>query len=82
MENNRNSTSQPNNSLANERSNDAIHICMVGDSQLLRLDSDKMSNKHQEVVLNAKSGMRVEEAANHVDRDADVIIMHAGTNTL
>ena len=82
MENNRNSTSQPNNSLANERSNDAIHICMVGDSQLLRLDSDKMPNKHHEVVLNAKSGMRVEEAANHADPDADVIIMHAGTNNL
>ena len=82
MENNINSTSQPNNSLANERSKDAIHICMVGDSQLLRLDSDKMSNKHHEVVLNAKSGMKVEEAANHVDPDADVIIMHAGTNNL
>ena len=82
MENNRNSTSQPNNSHANERSNDPIHICMVGDSQLLRLDSDKMSNKHHEVVLNAESGMRVEEAANYVDSDADVIIMHAGTNNL
>ena len=82
MENNRNSTSQPNNSLANERSNDPIHLRMVGDSQLLRLDSDKMSNKHYEVVLNAKSGVRGEEAAYCVDTDADVIIMHAGTNNL
>ena len=55
---------------------------MVGDSQLFRLDSDKMSNKHHEVVLNAKSGVKVEEAANHVDPDADVIIVHAGTNNL
>ena len=75
MENDRNSTSQPNNSFANERSNDPIHICMVG-------DSDKMSNKHHEVALNAKSGMKLEEAANHVDPDTDVIIMHAGTNNL
>ena len=41
-----------------------------------------MSSKHHEVVLSAKSGMRVEEAANHVDPDADEIIMHAGTNNL
>ena len=41
-----------------------------------------MSNNHHEVVLNAKSGMKVEEAANHVDCDADVIITHAGTNNL
>ena len=51
-------------------------------TQLLRFDSDKMSNKHHEVVLNAKSWMRVEEAANHVDPGAHVIIMHAGTNNL
>ena len=37
---------------------------------------------HHEVVLNAKSGMEVEETANHVDSEADEIIMHAGTNNL
>ena len=70
MENNRNSISQPNNALANKRSNDPIHIGMFENSQLLRLDSDKMTNKHHEVILSAKSGMRVEEVANHVDSDA------------
>ena len=54
---------------------------MVGDSQQLKLDSDEMSNKHHE-VLNAKSGLRFEGAANHVDPDTNVIIMHAGTNNL
>ena len=85
-ENNRNKTSQSNRSVPNERSRNPIHICMVGDSQLRRMDADKMSNNHHEVVLNAKSGMKVEEAANHVDSEADseadVIIMHAGTNNL
>ena len=81
MENNRSSTSQPNNSLGNKRSNDAIIICMVGDSKLLRLDPDKMSNKHRAVALNAKLERSVEEAAYDVDPDADVIIMHAGTNS-
>ena len=55
---------------------------MVDDSQLNRMDADKMSNNHHEVVLNGKSGMTVEEAANHVDCEADVIIMHAWTNNL
>ena len=55
---------------------------MVGDSQILRLGYDKMLSKHHEVVLSAKSGMRVEEAANHEDPDANVIIMHADTNNL
>ena len=41
-----------------------------------------MLSKHHEVVLSAKSGMRVEEAANHEDPDANVIIMHADTNNL
>eukprot|EP00112_Aurelia_sp_Birch-Aquarium-sp1_P009412 Seg207.3 transcript_id=Seg207.3/GoldUCD/mRNA.D3Y31 product="hypothetical protein" protein_id=Seg207.3/GoldUCD/D3Y31 len=81
-ENNRNKTSQSNRSVPNERSHNPIHICMVGDSQLRRMDADKMSNNHHEVVLNAKSGMKVEEAANLVDSEADVIIMHAGTNNL
>ena len=46
--------------------------------------SDRTLIKFQtnEVVLNAKSGMRVDEAANHVDPDADVIIMQASTNNL
>ena len=81
-ENNRNKTSQSNRSVPNERSRNPIHICMVGDSQLRRMDADKMSNNHHEAKLNAKSGMKVEEAANHVDVEADVIIMHAGTNNL
>ena len=59
-----------------------VHICMVGDSQLLRLDAEKMSNNHHEVILNAKSGMKVEEASEYVDPDADVLILHAGTNNL
>ena len=33
-------------------------------------------------LFKGKSGMRVKEAAYHVDPDADVIIMHAGTNNL
>ena len=81
-ENNRNKASQSNTSVPNERSRNPIHICMVGDSQLSRMDADKMSNNHHEVNLNAKSGIKVEEAANHVDVEANVIIMHAGTNNL
>ena len=34
------------------------------------------------VILNAKSGMKVEEAANHTDPDADVIIIQVGSNDL
>ena len=81
-ENNRNGTSKFSKVVSNETSRHPIRICMVGDSQLRRMDADKMSNNHHEVMLNAKSGMKVEEAANHVDCEADVIIMHAGTNNL
>ena len=80
--NNRNGSSKFSKMISNETSPHPILICMVGDSQLRRMDADKMSNNHHQVVLNAKSGMKVEEAANHVDCDADVIIMHAGTNNL
>lgn len=81
-QNNRKKASQSNRSVLNERSRNPIHTCMVSDSQLRRMDADKMSNNHHEVVLNAKSGMKVEEAANHVDSEADLIIMDAGTNNL
>ena len=81
-ENNRNGTSKFSKMVSNETSRHPIRICMVGDSQLRRMDADKMSNNHHEVMLNEKSGMKVEEAANHVDCEADVIIMHAGTNNL
>ena len=80
--NNRNGSSKLSKMVSNETSPHPIQICMVGDSQLRRMDAEKMSNNHHQVVLNAKSGMKVEEAANHVDCDADVIIMHAGTNNL
>ena len=50
-----------------ETSRNPIRICVVGDSQFNRLDADKMTNSHHEVVLKAKSGMKVEEAANHED---------------
>ena len=65
--NNRNGSSKFSKMVSNETSPHPIQICMVGDSQLRRMDADKMSNNHHEVVLNAKSGMKVEEAANHVD---------------
>lgn len=41
-----------------------------------------MTNNYYEFVLKVKSGMEVDEAANHVDCEADVIIMHAATNNL
>ena len=68
--------------VSSETSRNPIRLCVVGDSQLNRLDADKISNNHHEIVLNGKSGMKVEEAAIHVDCVADVIIMHAGTNNL
>ena len=80
MENNQNKTSTFSKTSGTSRK--PIQICMVGDSQLSRMDAQKMSNNHHVVMLNGKSGMKVEEAANRVDCEADVIIMHVGTNNL
>ena len=54
----------------------------VGDSRLPRIDADKISNNHHVAVLNAKSGLKFEEAANHVYCEADVMILHVGTGNM
>ena len=56
MENNQNKTTF---SKTSGTSRKPIQICMVGDSQLSRMDAQKMSNNHHVIMLNGKSGMKI-----------------------
>ena len=79
MENNIEGTTTPNN-----RNNSAPKkILIVGDSQLKRIDDNKLSNNSKSVKVTAVGGMRIENLMNHVEHDRwDNIIVHVGTNNL
>ena len=67
----------------NQESNKRIKVTIIGDSQLLRLDEKKLSNKHREVKIQAKSGMRLNQILKNTGKmDSDVVIIHVGTNDL
>ena len=67
----------------NQESNKRIKVTIIGDSQLLRLDEKKLSNKHREVKIQAKSGMRLNQIVKNTGKtDSDVVIIHVGTNNL
>ena len=55
----------------------------VGDSQLKRIDGNKLSNDSKSVKITAVGGMRIENLMSHVEHDKwDKIIVHIGTNDL
>ena len=58
-------------------------ILIVGDSQLKRIDENKLSNNSKSVKVTAVGGMRIENLMSHVEHDKwDNIIVHVGTNNL
>ena len=66
-----------------QKSNKRTKVTVVGDSQLLRLDENKLCNQNREVKIQGKSGMRLNPVAKSTGKtDSDVIIVHVGTNNL
>ena len=56
---------------------------MIGDSQLKRLQPEKLSNRHHTVDIRAFSGMQIQQGANNLGKcDSNIIIVHAGTNNI
>ena len=56
---------------------------MVGNSQLKRLQPEKLSNRHHTVDIRAFSGMKIQQAASKLGKcDSNIIIVHAGTNNM
>ena len=68
----------------NNRNNSAQKkILIVGDSQLKRINENKLSNNSKSVKVTAVGGMRIENLMSHVEHDKwDNIIVHVGTNNL
>ena len=68
----------------NNRNNSAQKkILIVGDSQLKRIDENKLSNNSKSVKVTAVGGMRIENLMSHVEHDKwDNIIVHVGTDNL
>ena len=55
----------------------------MGDSQLKRIDGNKLSSESRNVQVTAVGGMRIEQLKNHVEHDKwDNIVVHVGTNNL
>ena len=66
-----------------QKSNKRTKVTVVGDSQLSRLDENKLCNQNREVKIQGKSGMRLNQVAKSTGKtDSDVIIVHVGTNNL
>ena len=60
-----------------------LKVTIVGDSQVKRLDQEKLCNQYRDVEILGQSGMRIKQAAAKTGKtDSDVIIVHAGTNNL
>ena len=61
-----------------------IKVFIVGDSNLRNVKEEKLSNDYRDVEIRFKPGMRIEEANKKVvvNKEFDVIIVHAGTNNL
>ena len=58
-------------------------VLIVGDSQLKRIDGNKLSSESRNVQVTAVGGMRIEQLKNHVEHDKwDNIVVHVGTNNL
>lgn len=59
-------------------------VTIVGDSQLLRINEEKINNdKHHQVEIRTQSGMKIKQAVNKACKtDSDVIIVHAASNDL
>ena len=58
-------------------------ILIVGDSQLKRINENKLSNNSKSVKVTAVGGIRIENLMSHVEHDKwDNIIAHVGTNNL
>ena len=56
---------------------------LIGDSQLRRLDTEKLSNDHHSVGINAKPGLKIQQVAQTVGKtDRNIIIVHTGTNNI
>ena len=61
-----------------------VKVLIVGDSNLRNVKEEKLSNDHRNVEIRFKPGMRIEETNKKVgeNNEFDVIIVHAGTNSL
>ena len=56
---------------------------IIGDSQVKRLNPEKLCNQYRDVEIIGQSGLRIKQAvAKAGETDKDVIIVHAGTNNL
>ena len=58
-----------------------LKFTIVGDSQVKRLDQDKLSNSYRDVEVKGISGMRIQQAADTLGKTkSHIIIVHAATN--
>ena len=57
---------------------------IVGDSNLRNVKEEKLTNDDRNAIVQFKPGMKIEEANKKADSNSefDVIIVHAGTNSL
>ena len=71
------SNNKPNNK------NKKIKMVVIGDSQLRNLDGSKLTNEHHTVEVIPDPGARIAKMkGKQIDSDADVILIHAGTNNV
>ena len=60
-----------------------VKVTMIGDSQLKRLQPEKLCNNHHTVDIRAFGGMKIQQAAKKLGKcDSNIIIVHAGTNNV
>ena len=60
-----------------------LKVKRVGDSQVRRLNPEKLCNQYRDVEVIEQSGLKVTQAvAKAEESDKDVIIVHGGTNNL
>ena len=58
-----------------------VKVTMIGDSQLKRLQPEKLCNNQYTVDIRAFGGMKIQQAAKKLGKcDSNIIIVHAGTN--
>ena len=75
---------QQNKTTTNQKNNrKKLKVTIVGDSQVKRLDQEKLCNLYRDVEILGQSGMKIRQAAAKIGKtNSDVIIVHAGTNDL
>eukprot|EP00794_Sanderia_malayensis_P008603 gene8603-9531_t len=55
-------------------------VVIIGDSQLRKIDGEKLSNDRQRVIVKAMPGSKVGKMKNvDIEADSNVVIIHAGT---